>query len=248
MPIGSFAVENLFDAPIARTYDETSAAMFEPEVIEPTVSFLSSLAGGGSALEFAVGTGRIAIPLRAAGIKVSGIELSQAMVDEMRRKPGSAEIPVVVGDMSSAKVNGEFQLVYLVFNTISNLTTQRQQVACFCNAAQHLSSGGYFVIEDCVPRVHKLGNGQTILPFEVTPEHIGFDEYDLLNQTLISHHYWFDDDNARTFQSKHRYAWPQEYDLMAYVAGLELHERWSDWNRDPFSAESTKHISVWRKP
>jgi SAM-dependent methyltransferase len=236
-----------FDA-VAASYDQSCGAMFDDDVLEPTVAFLAGLVGGGSALEFAVGTGRVALPLSAAGADVYGLELSGPMVDELMKKPGADRVSVTVGDMARTRVEGTFTLVYLVYNTITNLLTQDEQVACFRNAAAHLQPGGSFVIEVFVPRLQRLLTGEKFVPFDVSPAHLGIDEYDVVNQMLISHHYWIVNGRSEKFDSPHRYAWPAEYDLMAKLAGMRLRERWSNWHREPFTSESTSHVSVWEKP
>ena len=225
-------------------YDESSADMFEPAVLGPAVSRLASLAAGGPVLELAIGTGRVALPLAAQGLVVSGIELSQPMLDVLRAKPGGESLPVVVGDMSSARAPGEFALVYLVFNTITNLLDQQAQVGCFRNAARHLRPGGRFLVECFVPDLQRLRPGETHVPFDVSEEHVGIDEYDVVAQRLVSHHYW--PRSGRTARSSHRYVWPSELDLMASLAGLELESRWADWEGAPLTAESRSHVSVWR--
>lgn len=239
--------ENIFTKRIAERYDKSDKAMFEDGVLCPTVDFLANLAKDGRALELAIGTGRVALPLRDCGVDVYGIELSKHMVDQMLTKPGAAEIPVTIGDMSTTKADGKYRLVYLVYNTITNLITQEEQVNCFCNAADHLELGGSFVIEVQVPSIHKLPSGESIAAFDVSPTHVGIDEYDLVRQTVVSHHYWIDNGRIEMFDSIHRYAWPSEYDLMARIAGLSLSERWGGWNHEPFMSDSTQHISVWRK-
>jgi SAM-dependent methyltransferase len=181
-------------------------------------------------------------------VPVAGIDLSESMVKELRKKPGGGGIPVWRGDMASTRAPGEFSLVYLVYNAITCLLTQDQQVACFRNAARHLRPGGRFVIEVFVPQLQRLPPGETTRAFHVGEHHLGFDTFDLANQRLISHHYWIGDGAARTFQSPHRFVWPSELDLMARLAGLELRERWADWNQTPFTAASTAHVSVWHKP
>lgn len=236
---------DIFDAEIAKTYDADVAAAFTPELVEQTVDVLAELAGAGAALEFASGTGRIALPLAARGVHVHGIELSEAMVAEMARKPGADRVPVEVGDMASARAPGHFSLVFLVFNTITNLLTQAEQVACFANAAAHLDSGGHFVVETLVPKLQRLQPGERFIPFEVTDEHIGFDEYDVVNQRSTSHHRWTRDGHTTSFSSDHRWASPAEYDLMAQLAGMSLVHRWADWDRSTFIAESATHVSVW---
>lgn len=239
--------DGAFDSTVAPRYDDDCAGMFLPEVLGPTVAFLAELADDRPALEFAIGTGRVALPLADAGVEVHGIELSRAMVAEMRRKPGAERIPVTIGDMATTRVDGEFGLVYLVFNTITNLPTQDEQVACFCNAATHLAPGGCFVIETGVPRLQQLPRGERFLAFSVDDDHGGIDEYNVVEQRLISHHYRTGDRPGR-FSSEHRWAWPAEYDLMAHIAGLELRERWADWHRSPFTATSRSHVSVWQLP
>ena len=229
----------------ARRYDQSSAYMFAPEVLEPTVDFLARRAEGGAALEFAIGTGRVALPLRARGVRVSGIELSEPMAAQLRAKPGGTEIDVVLGDMATGTAPGRFRLVYLVYNTITNLLEQDEQVACFRNAARHLESGGRFVIEVGVPELRRLPPGETARPFHIGRNHVGFDTYDAVAQRLTSHHYWIAE--GRVAQSRHRYVWPAELDLIARLAGLDLTERWADWAEAPFTAESSAHVSVWRK-
>lgn len=242
--------QNVFVGPVARLYDNTSASMWDPATLGRTVDFLAGLAGDGAALEFAIGTGRVAIPLAARGIRVSGIEISEDMVAELRARPGGTDIPVVVGDMATTRLQGTFALVYLVYNTIGNLLTQAEQVSCFRNAAAHLAPGGHFVVELEVPQLRRMPPGESAYPFEVTPAHLGFDTYDFANQRLVSHHYWFDEDgrSVARFDSHHRYAWPAELDLMAELAGLEFAQRWSGWDRSPFTGESTGHVSAWRRP
>ena len=229
-------------------YDEDEAAMFDPAVLDPAVEFLAGLAGDGAALEFAIGTGRVALPLRQRGVPVRGIDLSPAMIEQLRTKPGADAIDVTIGDFATTKVDGSFRLVYLVFNTIGNLTTQDEQVACFCNAAAHLEPGGCFVIEVGIPSLQRLPPGETVRAFTVTPTRLGFDEYDIVNQILYSHHYFVEDGKLEFFSGPYRYVWPAELDLMARIAGMRLRERWSDWKREPFTSDSGSCISVWEKP
>lgn len=236
---------NYFDDAVAKRYDADTAEMFGLEVVTPAVDVLAELAGNGSALEFGIGTGRIAIPLHQRGIPVHGIELSEAMVAQLRAKPAAQGIGVTVGDFATLAAPGSYRLVYLVFNTISNLTTQDDQVACFANAAAHLESDGFFVIELLVPALQRLVPGETVRAFHVTPSYLGFDEYDLANQRLVSHHYWIDE--GRSVSMPFRYAWPAELDLMARLAGMTLVHRWADWDRSPFTGDSEKHVSVWQK-
>jgi SAM-dependent methyltransferase len=229
----------------AATYDADVAEMFQPEALGPVVDFLAKLASGRRVLEFAVGSGRVALPLTDRGVEVAGIELSQPMIDVMRAKPGSDRISVVCGDMANTRVDGAFGLVYLVFNTITNLLTQDAQVACFENAAAHLEPGGCFVIETFVPALQRLPFGEHLVPFDVSEDHIGIDEYDVTNQTLVSHHVSVRPDGTTRSSGRFRYAWPAEYDLMARIAGMRLRERWADWHRAPFTNTSTSHVSVW---
>lgn len=240
---------DLWDAATASGYDDLSSPMFSPDVLGPTVDFLASLAGEGPVLELAIGTGRVAVPLAERGIPVSGIELSAPMVDRLRTKATPEEIPVVIGDMATTRIDGQFALVYLVFNTIGNLRTQEEQVECFRNAAAHLAPGGHFLIELGVPALRLLPPGQSAVPFELTDRHTGVDTYDTVSQQGTSHHYTrLDDGTYRYSVSNFRYLWPAECDLMAKLADLEPAGRWADWDRTPFTGESTSHISVWQKP
>ncbi|MFC0625781.1 class I SAM-dependent DNA methyltransferase [Kribbella deserti] len=235
----------------AKFYDESSPEAFSPEVLDPAVGFLAELAGSGPALEFAVGTGRVGIPLAARGVPVTGIELSEPMVAELRKKVDEATLPVVIGDMARTTVPGEFSLVYLVFNTISNLRTQAEQVECFRNAARHLAPGGRFVIELWVPALRRMPPGQTAVPMTLGEDdgHLIFDTYDVVEQQCTSHHYHrLADGTTRYGSGTFRYAWPAECDLMAQLAGLEFEGRFADWHRRPFTADSESHVSVWRKP
>ena len=238
---------DVWDAKTAAHYDETSQFMFAPDVLDPCVEFLAALAGDGPALEFAIGTGRVAIPLSDRGIAVSGIELSEPMVAALHRK--DRDIPVVVGDMATATVPGLFSLVYLVWNGLGNLCTQAEQVACFGNAARHLVPGGRFVVELWVPGLRRFPPGQSAVPFHVGEHHAGFDTLDPTTQQGTSHHYRRQDDGTVTYAaSNFRYTWPAECDLMAQLAGLELERRVGDWKGSPFTSDSETHVSVWRKP
>ncbi|MFC9559950.1 class I SAM-dependent DNA methyltransferase [Agromyces sp. NPDC056965] len=232
----------------AERYDAEEREMTSPAVLGPTVEFLAELAGDGRALEFAIGTGRVGVPLRERGVQVVGIELSEPMAEVLRRKVDEATLPVTIGDMATTRVAGEFSLVYLVYNTISNLLTQDEQVECFMNAARHLAPGGRFVVELGVPPLRWLPPGQVAVPFDVSEEHLGFDTFELAEQILTSHHFTREGDAYRPGRSRHRYAWPAELDLMARIAGLELERRVADWDGSAFTDDSTKHVSVWRKP
>ena len=239
--------ENYFDERIAAGYEAKSPELFEPAVVEPAVSFLADLAGSGAALELGIGTGRIALPLSQRGIRVHGIELSPAMLAQLRAKPGTDDIAVTIGDFATTRVDGSFKLAYLVRNTITNLTTQDAQVDCFSNVAAHLEAGGCFVIEVYIPELQRLPPGETIHAFAVTPTHLGFEEYDVATQIAYSHHYWVVDGQLETFSAPFRYVWPSELDLMARLAGMTLRERWSSWKREPFTSDSRSHVSVWEK-
>ena len=238
-----------FGEEIAARYDETSGSMATPEVLGPTVDVLAGLAGDGRALELAVGTGRVALPLAARGVPVAGIELSTAMTARLRAKDDAGLVDVTIGDMATTRVEGTFRLVYLVFNTIGNLVTQPQQVACFANAAAHLEPGGSFVIEVGVPDLRRLPPGEDARVFTHAPGYVGYDRYtDTVAQQAVSHHFVANDTGIRELTTPFRYVWPSELDLMAALAGLALRDRWADWDRSPFTGESTSHVSVWEKP
>jgi SAM-dependent methyltransferase len=240
--------EDYFGEEVAGEYDDPHDPMFSPEAIDPVVDFLAELAGKGRALELGIGTGRIALPLAARGVAVQGIDLSEAMVARLRAKPGGDGIPVTIGDFATTKLDATFTLAYVVYNTIQNLTTQDAQVACFENVAAHLEPGGCFVIEVGLPDLQRLPFGETIRPFHLGETHLGFDEYDVPNQGLISHHYTRT--SERTFRKSSvpfRYLWPSELDLMARLAGMTRRERWSGWKREPLTSVSTKLVAVWQK-
>ena len=237
---------NYFGERIAAGYD-AETEISAPANVDPVVEFLTDLAGDAGALEFAIGTGRIALPLSRRGVRVHGIDLSPDMLAQLHKKPGSDTIDVTLGDIATAEVDGRFRVVYLVYNTIENLTSQDDQVSCFCNAAHHLVAGGYFVIEVEVPPLRRLPPGETVRAFTLSQHHLGFDEFDVAAQHGVSHHYVIAGDRLERFSMPYRFVWPSELDLMARIAGLELRERWGDWDRRPFTSESTKHVSVWQK-
>jgi SAM-dependent methyltransferase len=239
--------ENYFDEPVAERYDD-DGAMFDPDLVARTVAFLAEQADGRPALEFGIGTGRIAVPLAQRGVQVSGIDLSEAMIRRLRAKPGADGVRTVVGDFAHERVPGRFGLVYVVFNTIMNPCTQDEQVDCFANAAAHLDDGGRFVIEVMVPDLQRLPPGETARPFALRPDRLGFDEYDVATQRMWSHHYTFAGERTDRWSMPFRYVWPAELDLMARLAGMSLVERWSDWDRRPFTGESRSHVSVWQRP
>ena len=239
--------EDFFGEPVAARYDAAAAEMFDPAVVGPAVDLVAGLAGDGRALELGIGTGRIALPLAGRGVPVAGIDLSEAMIARLRAKPGAEAIEAVAGDFATTTVPGPFAVAYLVFNTISNLTTQDEQVACFANAAAHLAPGGTFVIEVGVPDLQRLPPGETVHPFLITEDRLGFDEYDVASQGLVSHHFETIDGALRRRSIPFRYTWPAELDLMARLAGMRLRDRWADWDRTPFTSASRKHVSVWEK-
>ena len=239
--------DGYFDEAAAASYDRNTAERFSPEVLGPTVDLIAELAGGGRALEFGIGTGRVAVPLSQRGVPVSGIELSRAMVSKLREKPGSDAIQVTIGDMTTTTVGASFRVVYLVFNTIMNLTTQSAQVACFRNASAHLEPGGCFVIECVVPELRLLPPGETFHVFYGSDGYWGIDEYDTVTQSLVSHHVKDADGRFDRWSMPARYVWPSELDLMAELAGMSLLGRWGDWNRAPFTSGSYAHVSVWQK-
>jgi SAM-dependent methyltransferase len=239
--------EDHFGEREARRYDESEADMFESAVVDPMVDFLADLAGDGAALELGIGTGRVALPLIRRGVHVHGIDLSAAMVAKLRAKPGGEDIGVTLGDFATVKVQRRFSLAYLVFNTIQNLTTQDEQIACFQNVASHLEPGGCFVIEVGVPNLQRLPPGETIRAFHISPTKLGFDEFDVAAQGLVSHHYSLVNGRADVVSIPFRYVWPSELDLMARLAGMTLRERWGGWERRPFTSDSAKHVSVWEK-
>jgi len=238
---------NFFDETIASGYDHAESEMFTAETVARPVEVLAALAGDGRALELGIGTGRIALPLAARGISVAGIDLSPAMVDQMRAKPGGNDVEVAIGDFATTRVAGTFTVAYLVFNTIMNLTTQTAQVACFSNVASHLEPGGTFVVECMVPQLRRLPPGSTLVQFDGGENGWGLDEYDVANQRLTSHHFEAHSRQPSNPAMPFRYVWPSELDLMAMMAGMRLRDRWSDWNGEPFTSDSDNHVSIWEK-
>lgn len=239
--------ETRFDEWVAARYELLWPELFDPEVLNPAVEFLAGLAGSQRVLEFGVGTGRLAVPLAERGVPVAGIELSPAMAARISERSAGRQVDVTIGDFATTRVDGVFGLVYLARNTITNLTTQAEQVAAFRNAAAHLGPAGYFVVENYVPQLRRLPPGETTTVFSSTAEHLGYEVYDVAAQIAVSHHHWMIDGQVWTFSSPHRYVWPSELDLMAELAGLTLSDRWADWTRAPFTGDSRSHISVWQK-
>ena len=236
------------DPAVAARYDHSNRDRFGPEALGPAVEVLAELAGDGTAVEFAVGTGRVALALAEVGVRVLGIDFSEPMLAELRKKDASNSVAVTHGDMTTTQVCSGATLVYLVFNSLANLRDQALQVACFRNAAAHLAPSGRFVIEQSVPKLHKMPPGETVRAFKVSPDHLGFDELvDPANQISVSHHYVIDGDRVAVYSPSFRYVWPSELDLMAQLAGMEFESRWADWDRSPFDGDSPSHVSVWRK-
>ena len=240
------ADEGYFGERVAARYDDVSWSMFDPALLAATADFLAEMADGGAALEFAIGTGRVAVPLAERGVKVAGMDNSAPMLRRLREK--ATEIEAVEGDMSTTRVEGDFSLVYLVFNTIFNLTSQDGQVACFENAAAHLQPGGRFVIEARVPEIQRLPPGQSVLPWRAAPDGMSYYVYDVVTQRLSGQHYHLADGRVEASPTEMRYAWPAELDLMARLAGMRLEHRWAGWRREPFTALSPSHVSVYAKP
>ena len=240
--------DGYFGEPVAESYDDPSDPMFQPEEIDPVIGLLAELAGSGSALELAIGTGRIGLPLSQRGVPVHGIELSRAMAARLRGKPGGDAIAVTIGDMATTTVEGSFTLAYLVFNTINNLTTQDAQVACFGNVARHLAASGCFVIETAIPPLRQLPPGQDIQGYRAGPGRIVSYSFDHATQRYNGHYVQFAGGTGEYQTIPFRYVWPSELDLMAQLAGLRLRDRWAGWNREPFTTDSRSHVSVWEKP
>ena len=232
---------------VASVYDLTSAEMWAPEVLGPTVDRLAEFAEGGPVLEFAIGTGRVALPLMHRGVDVHGIELSPHMVGQLRNKPGGDQLPVTIGDMTSSTATGKFTLVYIVWNAITNVTTQQEQLAIFRNAAAHLVPGGRFVVEVIVPQVQRVAAGETARVFINEPDHVGIETFDdVVGQIAWSHHWMSVAGRLVHHAAPYRYVWPSELDLMAQIAGFGLEHRWADWNRRAFTSESDNQVVVFK--
>lgn len=239
----------LWGKEIAEAFDRTYAEKFDPSVLDPMIDLLATLADGGPALEFAIGTGRVALPLSDRGIAVHGIELSPHMVEQFQAKPGADEVAVTVGDMTSTRLTGEFRLVYLVANTIMNVTTQDEQIAAFENAFDHLVPGGRFVLDVVVPQLRRVPPGETGRVFRLEADHVGVETFDdPVGQIAWSHHWVNVDGRPVQHSAPYRYVWPSELDLMARLAGFRLEDRWADWFRNPFTAESESQVVVYRRP
>ena len=238
----------VWGAEIAEAYDATYDAETDPAVLDPMVGLLAELAGGGPVLEFAAGTGRVALPLSARGLSVAGIELSPHMAERLRAKPGAGAVPVTVGDMTSTRVRGAFTLVYLVANTIMNVTTQDEQLAVFANAAAHLDPGGRFVVEVIVPNLRRVPRGERGHIFTLEPDHMGIETFDDLVGQIASSHHWMEVRGQLVRHSApYRYVWPSELDLMGRLAGFRLENRWADWDKAPFTSDSESQVAVFEK-
>jgi SAM-dependent methyltransferase len=242
--------DGYFGEHVAEVYDSyEDREEFGAADIEATVDFLADLAGDGPALEFGIGTGRIGLPLSRGGVTTKGIDLSRSMVARLKAKPGGDDVAVTIGDFATTSIEGSFQLVYLICNTIMNLITQDAQVACFGNAAAHLRPGGLFVVKVMVPELQWLSPGETMHVFSAGRTHWGIDEYEVAHQGLVSHHFDKRADGRFDLTSiPFRYVWPAELDLMAQLAGMRPFGRWGWWRREPFTSESRMHVSVWEKP
>jgi SAM-dependent methyltransferase len=235
------------------TYGDRWAELYDQWVAglrldtEGAVEFLVGMAGTGPVLELAIGTGRVAIPLAQRGIGVQGIDASEAMVGKLRAKPGGESIPVTIGDFADVAVEGRFSLIFVVFNTLFALLDQEAQVRCFRNVAGHLAEGGAFVVEAFVPDVARFDRGQRTDAVRVATDHVYLDaaRLDLIAQRIDSQQIMIEGGRVRLFPVKLRFAWPSELDLMARLAGLRLRERWASWDRQPFTASSGKHVSVY---
>lgn len=242
----------LYDETDAERYDNDNATLSTADALNPVLDVLVDLAGTGKVLELASGTGRVTVPLARRGVEVAGIELSAPMTAKLHEKMPVERLPVVIGDMATATAPdvGDYSLVFLVYNTLSNLRTQAEQVDCFRNAARHLRPGGRFLVELWVPQLQRMTPGLHLAPVQLEDDgHLVFDTYDLASQECASHHYRPQPDGTvRYGKGRFRYAWPAECDLMAQLAGLELESRWADWGRTPFTSVSPSHVSVWRKP
>ncbi len=238
-----------WDEDIAAVYDTVYAAQRSADVLEPMIEELARLSAHGRALELAVGTGRVALPLAARGVPVQGIELSPPMAQRLRSKPGAERVPVTLGDMTAVRLPGSFQLVYLVANSIMNVTTQEDQEEVFHTAAAHLEPGGRFVIEVVVPQPPTGGRGEQHRVFLHEPDHVGIETFDdPVAQIAWSHHWMQVEGRLVKHSAPYRYVWPCELDLMAKLAGLRLQHRWADWQRAPFEAGSPAHVSVYTEP
>lgn len=236
------------DQDIAEVYDTVNAAKFDEAVLRPMVDLLAELASDGPAIEFAVGTGRVALPLSKRGIPVSAIELSPHMAERMRAKPGADAVPVTIGNITTTRVPGTFALVYLVASTLMNVTTQDEQVSVFANAAAHLPPGGYFVVELIVPQLRAVPRGEIGRIFVLEGHHVGIETFDdLVGQIAWSHHWMEVQGRLVRHSAPYRFVWPSELELMARLAGLRLRNRWADWDRSPFTSNSTRQVAVFEK-
>jgi len=234
---------------LAEVYDQAYTANVGPAVLDPMVDLLAELADGGPALEFAIGTGRVALPLSARGVAVHGLELSPDMAARLSAKPGADHVPVTIGDMTTTWVPGApFRLVYLVANTIMNVTTQEDQLAVFANAAAQLEPGGCLVLEVIVPQLRRVPPGDVARVFTLDPDHVGIETFDdLVGQIAWSHHWIESAGRLVRHSAPYRYVWPSELDLMGRITGFRLRDRWAGWDRAPFMSDSTSQVAVFTK-
>ena len=231
---------------LAADYDEDIYPLNERAFVEPTVEAIAQLTPGRTILELAVGTGRIAIPLAKRGFQVTGIDISPAMLQQLKQKAGEHLVETIAGDMSQIQLNREFDLAYLVFNGITYLLTLEEQVACFKNAASHLRSGGVFIVETFIPRVDQILKDDTA-PYALEEEYVGFDKYDRMKQLLTSFQFDLSKEHPSSFHTTHRYVWPSELELMGQLAGFEKLTEWGSWEGEPLTQDSDNVIMIWRK-
>lgn len=236
--------KSLYGDRIAEVYDELYEGAFDTA---GAVAFLSQKANGGRALELAIGTGRLAIPLKNGGVDISGIDISDQMVAKLRAKPDGAGIPVTMGDFADVGVAGKFKLIFVAFNTLFAVTEQDDQFRCFRNVASHLENDGVFVVEAFVPDMHRFRMNQNTQVVELTPDRVMLDvsQHDPVLQRITSQHVFLTEEGVRLFPVSLRYMWPSEMDMTAKAAGMELRERYGSWNRDHFTSSSGSHISVY---
>ena len=236
---------NSFDK-IANDYDEDIYPLNTREFVLPTVDILEKLSPGKDVLEFAVGTGRIAIPLSKRGFQLWGMDDSKKMLEVLSKKEGNQNVHIVYGDMSKTKLDKQFDMVYLIFNGITYLLDLEKQVDCFQNAANHLKPGGIFVIETFIPRIDQIVKDD-IAPYALEEEYLGFDKYDRINQIVTSYQYNLASKDTESYQTKHRYLWPSELELMGKLTGFELLHKWENWEEEPLTSTSEDCIMVWKK-
>ena len=234
----------------SETYGERVAGVYDEwysEYDQDSISLLAELAAGGNALELGIGTGRIALPLAARGISVSGVDAAESMIRHLQSKANADKINVTHGNFADVPVDGKFNVIYVVFNTFFALSSQEEQVRCFRNVSAHLSEGGKFLIEAFVPDLNRFTSGQVTWATAVTTDRVELDvgQHDSMTQRVTSQKVVMTDGTIRLYPVQIRYVWPSEMDLMAQLAGLKLESRWGSWQRTPFTSESQKHISIY---